>query len=202
MDAGRLVLAAEGRVRRREPLRVLCADPPWAPKDKLPGASRGAASNYDTLSVNEIARYPLPPIADAALLFLWRLSSMPEEALFVAKAWGFMPKTEICWVKTSLTDTKLHIGMGRILRGAHETCLVCARGKYAPDVIDKGVRTVLIAPVTENDEGGIWHSAKPPAFYDVVEKVYPAPWGELFARTRRPGWQQWGRDLPGGAEHP
>ncbi len=25
---------------------------------------------------------------------------------------------------------------------------------------------------------------------------------ELFARRARPGWHQWGRELPGGEEHP
>lgn len=185
------------------PIRALVADPPWAPKDKLPGSTRGAAKNYATLTTEEIAQYPLPPIAPTALLFLWRLSSMQDDALRVARAWGFVPKTELVWVKTTITDQRLHFGMGRILRGAHETCLVAARGSYAEHVLDRGIRTVLIAPVGETDEGGrIKHSAKPAAFFDVVERLFPSPWGELFARTPRPGWWQWGRELPGGKEHP
>lgn len=36
------------------------------------------------------------------------------------------------------------------------------------------------------------HSAKPPAFLDVVEEVSPAPRVELFARAQRLGWDSWG----------
>ena len=187
-----------------EPFRVLVADPPWGFSDSLPGKTRGAAKQYETLTVDEIKRYPLPPMADAALLFLWRVSSMQEEALEVVRAWGFTVKSEICWVKLSTTGEKLHMGMGRILRGAHETCLVAARGRYAPEVIDKGVRTVLLAPVTAVEETGkIKHSSKPAAFYDVVESVFPGPYAELFARTRRNAmWTQWGDELEGRPAHP
>lgn len=37
------------------------------------------------------------------------------------------------------------------------------------------------------------HSAKPPAFLDLVEQVSPAPRVELFARAQRLGWDSWGR---------
>jgi N6-adenosine-specific RNA methylase IME4 len=37
------------------------------------------------------------------------------------------------------------------------------------------------------------HSAKPPAFLDLVERVSPAPRVELFARDQRLGWDSWGR---------
>lgn len=36
------------------------------------------------------------------------------------------------------------------------------------------------------------HSAKPPAFLDLVEQVSPAPRVELFARAQRLGWDSWG----------
>jgi N6-adenosine-specific RNA methylase IME4 len=174
---------------------VIVADPPWRFSDSLPGETRGAGKQYATMSAEEIARYPLPPIADAALLFLWRVSSMQQEALGVARAWGFCVKTELVWVKTSSTGEKLHMGMGRILRGAHETCLVAAFGKYAERVLDKGIRTVLLAPVGA-------HSEKPDEFYDVVERLFEGPRCELFARKVRPGWTQYGRELPGRPEHP
>lgn len=37
------------------------------------------------------------------------------------------------------------------------------------------------------------HSVKPDAFYDLVERVSPAPRVELFARQPRLGWDSWGR---------
>jgi N6-adenosine-specific RNA methylase IME4 len=36
------------------------------------------------------------------------------------------------------------------------------------------------------------HSAKPPAFLDLVEQVSPEPRVELFARDQRLGWDSWG----------
>lgn len=181
--------------RANEPFRVVCADPPWGFSDRLPGRTRGAARNYETMTVDQIKQYPLPRIAPSALLFLWRVSSMQQEALDVAEAWGFEVKTELVWVKLSATGGSLHIGMGRILRGAHETCLVGARGRYAAEVLDKGQRTVFLAPVGE-------HSAKPDEFYRIAERAFPGPRVELFARTARRGWEGYGRELHGEPEHP
>lgn len=36
------------------------------------------------------------------------------------------------------------------------------------------------------------HSAKPAAFADLVERVSPAPYVEIFARQPRLGWDHWG----------
>lgn len=36
------------------------------------------------------------------------------------------------------------------------------------------------------------HSAKPAAFLDIVERVSPGPYVELFARAPRLGWDSWG----------
>ena len=38
------------------------------------------------------------------------------------------------------------------------------------------------------------HSAKPDAFYDLVESVSPGPYLELFARRQRLGWDTWGEE--------
>jgi N6-adenosine-specific RNA methylase IME4 len=45
------------------------------------------------------------------------------------------------------------------------------------------------------------HSAKPDSFYDMVERVSPAPRVELFARRARlAGWDYWGDESLGTAE--
>ncbi len=38
------------------------------------------------------------------------------------------------------------------------------------------------------------HSRKPDEFYDLIEACSPGPYLELFARFRRPGWDQWGNE--------
>lgn len=105
----------------------IVADPPWAFGDKLPGKTRGAVKNYTVMSVDGICALgrwrgsePLddktPPflamcgkrfaIADDCLLFLWRVSSQVEEAYSVCRAWGFVPKSEIVWLKTTGAKSK------------------------------------------------------------------------------------------------
>ena len=162
-----------------EPFRVVCADPAWKFGDKLPGKSRGAERNYRVMTTEDICRIALPPIADDALLFLWRVSSMVEDAYRVMRAWGFEPKTEIVWEK--LTKNGLPwFGMGRIVRASHETCIVGKRGR--PTVLSKSIRSRFSAKVER-------HSAKPECFYtDVVEKLAVGPYVELFSRGARDGW--------------
>jgi N6-adenosine-specific RNA methylase IME4 len=185
--------------------RVLVADPPWSFGDKLPGKSRGAEKNYSVLSLSDIQRFPLPDLADDAILFLWRVSSQVAEAYRVIDAWGFVPKTELVWIKTTGTvppegeDEKLHFGMGHYTRAAHETCILATRGSFK--VADRGVRSVFTAPVGK-------HSEKPAAFFEIVEKLAGVPSAdatgaddglvELFARVPRVGWHCFGNELPTG----
>ena len=88
--------------------------------------------------------------------------------------------------------------MGRSVRAAHETAIIATRGK--PVRLSKSVRSRFKARMPEEFDsrgvGELVHSAKPPEFYGIVEKLYGGPYGELFARTRRPGWWQEGDQLP------
>lgn len=169
--------------------RVVVADPPWPFKDRLTMAKtkRGAESNYAVMTVDQIAAFEMPyAVADDALLFLWRVSSMQAEALRVMEAWGFDQKSEIVWEKLTAKG-KRAFGMGRYVRMAHEVCLIGRRGRAK--VRDRSVRSVFSAPVGP-------HSQKPDAFYDIVERLSEGPYVELFARRRRPGWLSYGLELP------
>jgi N6-adenosine-specific RNA methylase IME4 len=177
------------------PFRVVLADPPWAPDDRLPGKTRGAAKNYDVLSVQEICDYPLPPIADDALLLLWRIASMPEEALRVCRAWGFVPKSEIVWVKTTESGGMV-FGMGRYVRASHEVCIIGGRGRASSKVIDHSIPSVFLAPRRG-------HSEKPEEVYEIATRLFPGPRVELFARgAPRSGWTRYGREAMGVPESP
>jgi N6-adenosine-specific RNA methylase IME4 len=193
-----------------EPFRVISADPPWPFGDKLPGSGRGAGKHYNLLSLEGIKDFPLPPIADDAVLFLWRVASMSEEAHAVERSWGFTHKAEIVWEKQSVCSKckgagerfnptrpceqcggvgrNRWFGMGRITRAAHEVCLVATRGR--PKVLDRSVRSLFSAVVPRGR-----HSAKPPEFYAMVERLFAGPYCELFAVERRPGWHQEGFQL-------
>jgi N6-adenosine-specific RNA methylase IME4 len=171
MAAGDLMSAAE-------PYRVLVADPPWKFGDRLPGPKRGAAKHYPCMTVAEICAFPIPPMAADSLLLLWRVASMVEEAYQVVRAWGFVPKSEIVWCKLT-RNGKQHFGMGRTVRAAHETAIVAHRGR--PAIKSRSIRSVFTAKVGE-------HSAKPEAFFGLVEALSDGPYLELFARRARWGW--------------
>jgi N6-adenosine-specific RNA methylase IME4 len=186
------------------PAEVLVADPPWAHDDKLPPsgalkAGRSAGAHYSTMSIDAICGMALPVLRANAVLFLWKVASMPEEALRVCRAWGFVPKSEIVWVKTNSEYRvlqqgehfipRLSFGMGRYVRGAHESAIIAVRGK--PSLVQprvRNVRSVFFAPRGE-------HSAKPDAFYELVERMYAGPYVELFARRQRAGWDCRGEEV-------
>jgi len=181
--------------RMGEAYRLVCADPPWGHNDQLPGKKRGASKFYDVMSVAEICAYPMPPVADDAVLLLWRVASMVPEALEVCRAWGFTPKSEIVWVKTD-AEGYLAFGMGRYVRNCHESCVVATRGRGPSCVQWRSGRSVFFAPRQE-------HSRKPDAFYELAENVFVGPRVELFARVpTREGWDLYGRESASNPESP
>lgn len=188
--------------------RVLCADPAWLFKDKLPGPKRGASKHYGCMSTKDICRLAIPQTEPDSVLFLWRVSSQVEEALQVVRAWHYTPKSEIVWrkcfacscgwnVESALPATDDErcplcaksltrwFGMGWSVRAEHETCIIATRGKAAGLRLAGNVRSVFTAPADKSVNG---HSRKPEAFYTLVERLYPGPYVELFARRERPGW--------------
>lgn len=105
--------------------------------------------NYRVMPTEEIAGFLETidyPIANTAILFLWRLSSMQEDALTVARAWGFRVLSETVWCKAT-KDGKRWFGMGRTVRASHETALICVRGSADDVVVAHNVRSVFDAPV-------------------------------------------------------
>lgn len=185
--------------------QVVVADPPWKFGDKLPGNGRGAEKHYDVMNVEDICHLQLPPIADDAHLFLWRVSSMPQEALDVIKAWGFIVKSEIVWFKKT-KHGKDHFGMGRQVRLGHEVCHIAVRGKGA-GVLNRSQRSTFTTEQDLDEDGGGWfeavatrkHSQKPEEFFRIVEGLFAPDVQrlELFARQARPGWRVIGNQVPG-----
>ena len=159
---------------------VIVADPPWQTSDKNTNGKRGASFKYPTMPLPDICNMQLPPIADDAWLFLWRIACMPREALDVVSAWGFKPKTELVWQK--LTKNGKHaFALGHYTRASHETCILAVRGRVKP--ASKSIRSTFSARAFE-------HSAKPDEFFDIVERLTGPDMSrlELFSRRNRPGW--------------
>jgi N6-adenosine-specific RNA methylase IME4 len=171
---------------RSDPFRVAAVDPPWLFDDPLPGPKRGAVKHYRCLSLAELSAFPLPPLAADCALFLWRCAAMQQEALDLMAAWHFRLKGELVWLKRTRTG-KRHFGMGRIVRGEHETCLIGTRGR--PVTRSRSIRSTFEAVVGR-------HSEKPATFYALIEALFDGPYVELFARRRRAGWTSLGDQLP------
>jgi N6-adenosine-specific RNA methylase IME4 len=152
---------------------TIVIDPPWAYDNK---ATRGAASNhYETMTFEQLETLEIPA-ADNAHLYLWVTNGFLREGLDLLQSWGFDYKTMLTWVKPQ-------IGLGNYFRSATEHVLFGLKGSLP----------------TQGKETANWfkadrtkHSQKPELFYDIVEKVSPEPWFEMFARRTRFGWTTWG----------
>lgn len=162
------------------PYRVIAVDPPWEADLKRGGdpSSRGYYP-YPTMSIDDICALPVQDIVhpEGCALWLWvnnfRLAN--GDHVKVLDAWGFTPSsTVLTWIKTG-------IGLGQRLRGASEHCVLAVRGHMPPNA--GADATWFEAPVTE-------HSEKPQKFFEIVERVTPAPrYAMLFAgHTVPPNW--------------
>jgi N6-adenosine-specific RNA methylase IME4 len=200
IEQGGTVAHLEALLAAGKTFGVICPDFPWEFEVYSgKGKQRSAERYYDTWPLERIkafARDFIPRLAakDCALL-LWSVWPEHPGALEVIKACGFDYKTAgFLWVKTekdagviSLDGEGLHWGMGYHTRANTETCLLATRG--SPQRLAKDVHQVVIAPV--GDE----HSAKPDEVYRRIERLYPGPYLELFARKLREHWTTWGDEI-------
>jgi N6-adenosine-specific RNA methylase IME4 len=98
----------------------------------------------------------------------------------IARAWGFKPSTLLTWCKPPKG-----IGLGGAYGLTSEFVLYSRRGSL---------------PAKERLDRSWWewprsvHSRKPDAFLDIVERVSPGPYLEMFARRDRLGWDTWGNE--------
>lgn len=181
---------------------VVYADPPWQFHAwSHRGEGKGASQHYDCLTLDQICELPVKDIvADDAALFMWVVQPMLPEALRVIGAWGFEFKTvAFAWVKMKSTwsgdklfydpnDVAPRLGLGYHTRSGFEQCWLAVRGKgYKRRA--QGVPQVLHAPLRE-------HSRKPDEVAARIEAlVGDIPRIELFARSRREGWDAWGNQV-------
>ena len=205
-------------------IRTLVADCPWRYKDELrmSKTKRSAAAQYPTMTVEEIERFIFTATHDNAPLytqlawdaFLWLWITNPllldGTGARVCRAWGFKPKQLITWVKghielpnsggwdIDVPRLKTQLGMGHYTRGVTEHMILATKGSPKCFVKDQGVPNYILAEELEEtlvlaDRGA--HSVKPEASYQLIERVTPGPYVELFARRRRQGWTCYGNQL-------
>jgi N6-adenosine-specific RNA methylase IME4 len=171
--------------------RTIVADPPWSyERTGGLGSKRAVTDNYATMTNEAIAALPVADMAETdAHLYLWvtnpRLFAEAHDAVGpvdMLRGWGFRYVTMLTWHKLGAP------GMGWYFRGDTEHVLFGVRGK-AP--INPAVRESNHFAAARAG-----HSVKPDRFYELVERVSPGPYLELFARRRRYGWDVWGNEAP------
>ena len=166
---------------------LIYADPNWLFRTySEKGEGKSPQAHYPCDSLEDIARLPVAKLAapDCALV-MWATAPMLLDALAVMECWGFDFKTAGAWAKRSRADKAWQFGGGHILRSAAEFFLIGTRGK--PETRSNSVRNLIVAPVRE-------HSRKPEEGWQMCEQLYAGPYVELFARTRRRGWDSWGNE--------
>jgi N6-adenosine-specific RNA methylase IME4 len=184
---------------------TIVADPPWQQKAgpltgefgegfDVDGHRSSQEHAYPTLPLAEIAALPVRPLAAPdAHLYLWVTNKFLFDAREVARAWGFTYSTTLVWAKKPMGG-----GLGGTYGISTEFVLFCRRGSLRSLQRQRGTWFQWKRPYDER--GKPKSSAKPPEFMDMVEATSPGPYIELFARSRRPGWDAWGNEVVSSVE--
>lgn len=176
--------------------RTIVADPPWPYPDDARGWGIGHGRRswrngrerqrapYPSMPLTEIEALPVDDLAAAeAHVYIWTTNRHLHAAFHVMERWGFRYAQALVWAK---------VPQASMLGGAF--------GMNAEYVLF-GRRGVLATTAREPSSWFEWpragrgaHSRKPDAFLDLVERVSPGPYLELFARRQRLGWDTWGNE--------
>ena len=168
---------------------VIYADPPWSFKTySEKGKDRSPEKHYPVLSIADIIRLPVDRIAkDNAVLLMWVIDPLLDQAFKVIDAWGFKYKTVgFTWAKSNKTKPGFFTGLGYWTRGNPEMCLLATKGK--PKRLSKSVPQLVIDKRRE-------HSKKADIMYKHIENLLEGPYIELFDRQKVSGWDAWGNEV-------
>lgn len=180
----------------QEKYSIIYADPPWQFKNSKTGGSMvsGAESKYMTTSIEDLKAMDVNSItADDAILFMWWVGSMPQEAIDLVNAWGFTLKNMngIVWNKLTRNNNP-HFGMGFWTRAGSESILIATKGKIKPK--SRSVRAVFNCESQVQFEGKILrHSEKPKQVRElIIELAGDLPRLEMF--NRDDAWDVFGNE--------
>lgn len=172
---------------------TILIDPPWrftnrtgkvAPEHKR-------LRRYDTMTFDEIAALPVGACAqEKSHLYLWCPNALLYEALEIMKAWGFIYKTNLVWLKIRKDGGPDGRGVGFYFRNVTELLLFGVKGSLRTRAAGRRQVNLIAARKRE-------HSRKPNELYKIIEACSPGPYLELFAREQIPSlkWWQWGLEI-------
>ena len=134
---------------------VIYADPPWTFKTySNKGKDKSPERHYPCMSIADIIRLPVDRIAkDDAVLLMWVVDPLLDQAFKVIDAWGFKYKTVgFTWAKTNRKKLGFFTGLGYWTRGNPEMCLLATKGRPSRKAMD-------VAQLVVSQRGK--HSEKP-----------------------------------------
>ena len=176
---------------------ILYADPPWHYNGKLQfdrsgtqAENRGwqkdvfvsaASFKYPTVKTEELKKLDVESISeDDSLLFLWTTNPHLKQAIELGSAWGFDYKT------VAFVWNKMVHNPGQYTLSYCELCLLFKKGRIPRPRGARNIKQLINIPRME-------HSEKPHEVAHRIDKMFPTQKKiELFARTKRPGWKEWG----------
>lgn len=169
---------------------IIYADPPWSFDNwSEKGEDRNPNQHYDTMPWEEIAALPVGELASRnCACFLWAIDPLLDKAFETLRRWGFRYATVgFTWVKLNPSGQGYAMGTGYYTRANPEICLLGMTGSMPR--LDAGVRQLVVEPRRE-------HSRKPDRIADDIVRLFgDRPRIELFARTKRSGWEAWGNQV-------
>lgn len=120
-------------------------------------------------------------ITQGAILKVWTTNAFLKEAFEVIEAWGFHFKSCLVWIKPQM-------GMGNYWRVSHEFLLLGVKGSLP--FTDRTCRSWILHRRTR-------HSRKPFAVRELIERVSPAPYLEMYGREEQPqsDWTIYGNQV-------
>lgn len=140
---------------------------------------------YRTMPLTDIEAFPMGDYATSgAHIYTWATNKTLHDVFHVLEGWGVSPHLTLVMAKKS----GIAPAMGYVF--ATEFCILGFFGRPMLPFTDTGALNWLVT----NPLRGT-HSRKPDAFYDLVERMSPGPYIDLFARRQRPGWDVWGDEV-------
>jgi N6-adenosine-specific RNA methylase IME4 len=153
-------------------------------------------ARYETMSIDEICAMPVREhAARQSHLYLWVPNALLGWGLQTMQAWGFTYKGNLVWYKVRKDGGPDGRGVGFYFRNVTELVLFGVRGSLRTREAGRRQTNIVISRKRE-------HSRKPDELYSIIERCSPGPYLELFARHNRPGWNQWGDQVPNGYSGP
>ena len=171
---------------------LILAGPPWKQtkggRKAVRENSSGSPLDYPTCSLDEICMHLKSAVShttENSVLFLWTIDKYLFEAQQIAESLGYRLHARMVWNKVTGIPAAFTIRYG------HEYLLYMYRGKLMPICPEERgkIHSVFTEKVTK-------HSKKPEVSYEIIERLYPeAKKLEMYARTRRKGWDCWGNEV-------